>query len=252
MAIPNIKIYGERNTGTNYLSALIELNLLVAQIPGTAPVLIRRLQRVLPGSDFLRDAYFYIMEPRNLGWKHMLIKLPELSDRLDSNLQPLTFLTITKNPYSWLLSMYKRPHSLQWKTRPSFEEFLASTWMTVGRENSPQYFRDPIDLWNQKNAAYISLKKHQQTINIKYEDLVQDPEALLQEISDTVSCKWKTNKFLNFSNSTKDRGKDYAFYRTYYLDEKWKTLLNDSAIHIINNRLNSEVMRYFGYKKLEE
>jgi hypothetical protein len=252
MSKPNIKIYGERNTGTNYLSALIDLNLHVAQLPGTAPVLIRQLQRLLPGSELLRDAYFYITESKNLGWKHALVKLPELCDQLESLSMPLTFLTLTKNPYSWLLSLYKRPHSRQWRTRPPFEEFLNSTWKTVGRENAPYNFRDPIDVWNHKNAAYISLKKHHRTINIKYENLLQDPESILKEISDTVSCNWKSTKFLNIYHSTKDQGKDYAFYRNYYLEEQWKTHLRDPEIQIINQRLDSEVMGYFGYKKLYE
>lgn len=34
MREPLIKMYGERNTGTNYLAKLIDLNLHASQLPG--------------------------------------------------------------------------------------------------------------------------------------------------------------------------------------------------------------------------
>lgn len=54
-----VKIYGERNTNTNYLSQLIGLNLKAEEIPGVVPARIMALQRRLPGNELVRDLYFF-------------------------------------------------------------------------------------------------------------------------------------------------------------------------------------------------
>ena len=50
-----IKIYGERNTNTNYLEKLIHLNLDAQQLPGVAPRYVKTIQKILPGKEWLRD-----------------------------------------------------------------------------------------------------------------------------------------------------------------------------------------------------
>ncbi len=84
-----IKLYGERNTNTNYMSKLIELNLDVQEIPGTVPPTIMKIQKLLPGQELVRDIYFYFTYKNNLGWKHTHVKLPEKLRKyklVDSNL----------------------------------------------------------------------------------------------------------------------------------------------------------------------
>ena len=62
-----IKVLGERNTGTNYLQQLLELNLDADLLPGTVPPFV-------PGSapEFVRDAYFTLTGAANLGWIHAI------------------------------------------------------------------------------------------------------------------------------------------------------------------------------------
>jgi hypothetical protein len=96
--IKSIKVYGERNTNTNYIDKLIALNLNVIQIPGIAPASIRKLQRALPGNELVRDMYFYLAYRHNLGWKHTCVKTQARLNQyklVDSN---LLFLTLTKKP----------------------------------------------------------------------------------------------------------------------------------------------------------
>jgi len=71
-----IKIYGERNTNTNYMSKLIELNLNAIEIPGVVPPIIMKMQKVFPGKELVRDIYFYLTYGKTLGWKHTSIKPP--------------------------------------------------------------------------------------------------------------------------------------------------------------------------------
>jgi hypothetical protein len=106
-----IKIYGERNTNTNYLGELISLNLDVAEVLGVVPQSMRRIQTRLPVKNALRDIYFQFTYARNLGWKHAKVEDPAHIRKysLVKN-NEVRFITLTKNPYSWLLSLFRRPY----------------------------------------------------------------------------------------------------------------------------------------------
>jgi len=60
-----LKIVGERNTGTNYLSQLVNENLRVQILNDSAKKVFG-----LNKSKFYKDLYFKITEKENLGWKH--------------------------------------------------------------------------------------------------------------------------------------------------------------------------------------
>lgn len=49
-----LKLYGERNTGTNYLTKLIDLNLDIEQLHGVVPSYIMRLQHHFIGDEWVR------------------------------------------------------------------------------------------------------------------------------------------------------------------------------------------------------
>lgn len=250
MKRPAVKIYGERNTGTNYLSELLRLNLEVDELPGVAPRNVRKLQYILPGNELVRDIYFALTYPRNLGWKHSLVKPPAVVGRYRICSTPVSFVTLTKNPYSWLLSLYRRPYHQYFKRRPDLLSFLRSPWKAVGRENAPREISSPVELWNIKNLSYVQLGSRFPALNITYESLVDDPRLTLERISRMASCTWKQGPFKNVSQSTKRGGKDSEFYRRYYLQEKWKEDLSPEAIAIINERLSDEAMQHYGYERL--
>ena len=110
MDVPLIKVYGERNSGTNYLSALIRLNFSVRELDGCVPWPVMGLQLILPGREAVRDVWFSKTFGHNFGWKHMCVRpVAELKQYTISS-RRLHFVTITKNPYSWLLSMHRRPY----------------------------------------------------------------------------------------------------------------------------------------------
>jgi len=245
-----LKIYCERNTGTNYLFELIRTNLEVDLFTGVAPQCIQTLQKILPGNELIRDLYFYFTYQKNLGWKHSVVKPSDIIKKNSATISQLLFVTITKNPYSWLLSLHNKPYHQLFKKKLSFEDFLTSKWVTVGRENMPREISSPVELWNQKNASYISLKQTLPTLNLKYEDLLADPEAIIALIGESFSLDIKGLEFVNLEQSTKESGKDFSFYQKYYLEEKWKEKLLKSSIDIINEKLNDDVLEYFGYKKL--
>jgi len=250
--VRQIKIYGERNTNTNYLEQLIRLNLDVVQIPGVVPRYIKTMQKVLPGKEWLRDWYFSVTPHRNLGWKHSRVLSVSEAGRNAIGSRGICFVSITKNPYSWLMSLYRKPYSHQYGgDKPDFETFLVTPWKTVARDNSKSVLVSPIELWNIKNASYLRLVDFN-GLNLTTEGTIQDPQAVIEEISGHFSIDRLTPQFRNYEKSTKDSSKDFAWYQDYYLNEKWRKDLSGQAITIINKSIDRNLMRHFGYKILGE
>lgn len=245
-----IKIYGERNTNTNYLSRLLALNLDAAELPGTVPRSWSLYSRRLPGYEAVRDLYFRHTYRRNLGWKHAF---PAPADELrrESLLasHDVAFLTLTKNPYAWLLSAHRRPYH-QSRGSIDFDSFLGRPWRLVGRENGRDAGRqlpNPVELWNRKNASYLDLAELG-ALNLKAEGLLEDAEGVIEQISRSFSIPRKSAGFVNYEKSTKDRGKDSSYYRDYYLNERWRDKLTDAAVERINALLDRRILQHFGYE----
>jgi len=256
MTLPLLKIYGERNTGTRYLRKLIKRNLDVKILPGVLPDEILKLKRIFR-LEPMQNIYFYLTFYRNLGWKHMLVKNAEELRKYSIISRNLSFVTITKNPYSWLLSLHRRPYHHNQSLKQDFETFLSSPWKTVACENAPEVISSPVELWNIKNHSYLQIKSHLPTLNIKYENLVNDPEKIMRLLGKSFSYNWKVEQFENHEPSTKyyelparEKHKTLGFYRDYYLNEKWKEKLSPHSISIINDLIDDNLMNYFEYRKL--
>jgi len=249
-----LKIYGERNTGTNYLHQLVESNLDVELLPGVVPLSVLRLRRFLPNTEFfnemVRDLYFIVSYRKNLGWKHSLVKPVEQLSKYKITQKNLSFVTITKNPYSWLLSLYKRPYHQHWSVKPDFDSFLLLPWSTVKRENSPRKIKNPIEMWNLKNRAYLQLKRKFPTIDLKYECLLLKPEQEVIRIKEKFSLVQKAWPFQNIEKSTKGDQKDFLYYQRYYIEERWRADLSPKSIYTINEYLDFSLMEHYGYTKL--
>ena len=244
-----IKVYGERNTCTNYITKLIELNLKAEQLLGIVPLNIRKLQNRMPGTELIRDLYFKFSFRQNLGWKHAsavpldkLKKYPIVTDEL-------VFITLTKNPYAWLLSLYKNPYNRKLLKKTHFGDFLLQPWVTVGRDKLNVKVNNPIELWNIKNRSYLGLQGTN-TINTTSEVIQNNPKGFIDLLSNKFDIEKYSSDFVDFAASTKDKNKDRLFYKNYYVNEKWQDSLSQEHIHIINQHLDHELMAFFDYKVL--
>lgn len=247
-----VKIYGERNTGTNYLSQLVHLNLDIEELSGIAPKRIVQLQNGLPGREWVKDLYFDWSFASNLGWKHMRVKNPSYLEGTVATKQKVSFVTLTKNPYSWLLSLHKRPyHGQRNAPQEDFESFLQKEYKPKGRDNVGGAKTNSTQLWNAKNASYLDLATVFSAVTVRYEDLLDDPKRTLKKICEGWNCQWDEESFENYSDSTKDSDKDANFYRDYYLGEKWREKLSPQAIDIINSKVDTDLMKHFGYELIE-
>ncbi|MBL87340.1 MAG: hypothetical protein CMO82_11855 [Winogradskyella sp.] len=239
-----VKIYGERNTGTNYLSKLISINFECELVKGTVPINIDKVFRRLSSKESLRDFYFSITK-NNLGWKHRELDETFLKST-PSNIS-IAFITLTKNPYSWLLSMYNRPYHMFNKKKLSFEEFLVEKCVPLGRECKTGYYENPVDMWNKKNTSYINLAKQFEVELLTYEDLLFNPLEQLIKLKAKFNFIEKEGYPINYMKSTKDDDKNADFYLKYYGEELWRSKLSEENINVINKHLAEDIVDYFGY-----
>lgn len=246
-----IKIFGERNTGTNYLEKLISQNMQVTLLPGTAPSSVTRLGRRLR-ADWPTNLYFALTRHRHLGWKHSPAHLPEpLPQAFQGR---LCLVMLMKNPYSWLLSLWRRPYHNKRAVRrmQDLHEFITTPWPAMARDwYTTREYASPVDLWNHKVGSLFGMHGVP-SVRLRYEDLLAAPEDALARIAGTARISL-TGSFSNILDSTKRREtRDNDAYRNYYLNEEWRAQLDDKVIAEINQRLDIDIVKKAGYELLPE
>ncbi|PCH60741.1 MAG: hypothetical protein COC05_03295 [Gammaproteobacteria bacterium] len=238
-----VKIYGERNTGTNYLSKLIDINCDVKMLNGVVP---DGLGKIIKNREWARDFYFSVTAHSNFGWKHAV----PMSERIGVHDNVLV-VTLTKNPYSWLLSLFRRAYHMGMR-QEGFGSFLRAPCRVVGRENYRGDIGNPVALWNIKNGSYLKVQDYAKCSNVKYESLLQDPQKVVEEIVTTYRLPRRNEEFKNLNEASKtvDSGKDYDYYRRYYLEEQWKDKLQQDDVDFINQNLDDNIIAQYGYEKI--
>jgi len=199
--------------------------------------------------EFVRYLYFTSTFNKYFGWKHAQVDIARIM-RNPRSMETL-FLILTKNPYSFLLSLYKKPYHYKLK-KSDFESFLQSSWETVGFEHGPARYANPVELWNAKNKAYLDLHCSGLKVEmIRYEDLVADPVAIFEHLYVKYNLRKTNNFFSNITKSMKgEREKDFAFYKKYYLQQEWKEKLTDLEITIINRFIDYDTLKKVGYQTI--
>lgn len=241
-----VKVYGERNTGTNYLTKLVQSNFDVSLLVGAFP---RKLNHWPLKNEFVRDSFFRVTYNHTLGWKHACLPSAEAIAR--SKRKDVALLALVKNPYSWLLSMYKRPyHGLD--NSLAFEDFITSPWPILDRENCPRKRLNLVELWGIKNASYSQLENYPRGMLVKFEDLLHNPQDVCLRMGKTLKIPASNEFAQNVEQASKKQDADlnFDYYKDYYLGEKWKEKLSDNQISVINAHLDKTLSRKLGYEIL--
>ena len=250
-----IKIFGERNTGTNYLEKLIKLNFpQFCLLEGTSPKFVRAFSYLFKDrlSNQIIDFYFSKTKMQNLGWKHACpIEFILYESFASKKKQKILFVCLVKNPYSFLLSLYKKPYHIL-SSHKSFSEFIRTTYSPHKRENINEEQIKIVDLWNIKIQAYKELKMDIRfdAVFIKYEDLLVNINGPLSALAKK-SASIKTANFKNFTKpAKKDNIKSFDYFKEYYMTEKWKEKFSTEDIDFINSNINIEYMNELKYEIL--
>jgi len=252
------KVYGCYNSGTNFLSRLLTENLEVCLLQGTSPNWVFLLANVAyhltkwPTHSPFKDVYFNWFFPWTLGWKHTVVQ-PSRIARARAN--DVVFLTVTKNPYAWLLSMYRRPYKRVETSTCDFADFVERRWPSVGRANRSRVSQTLVDVWNEKNRSYLDLARSRPTEVLRYEDLLANPKRIMARVAQTHGIPSRDAFFTNVDESTKKSTKGdqktYGDYRRYYLEKKWKKRLDTRSVARVNSKLDPAVVDAFGYDFIE-
>lgn len=247
-AAHKLKLYGERNTGTNWLEHLVGLNLDVELFPSVAPVWLRKLQGKAPGTEWLRDLWFRTTTGRTFGWKHALVDPARSGFERRAVQQRVGFVCLVKHPAAWLLSLYRRPYDHYWGAPGELATFATSPWYTVGRELAPKSYPNPISLWNAKAAGYLALAARLPAVVMRYEDLLSDPAARIDDIATRFGLRRRGPGFKNDEDSTKRDDTKFAEYQRYYGDELWRAKLPREVAQTVAKQIDGRLLEQLGYR----
>lgn len=240
-----IQIYGERNSGTNYLASLLKKNVLNC-----------------PEIGF------------KYGWKHGFIKEKELKK---GHLEEVLFILIFKDPYAWISSMHEKPHHAPQLYNMDFTNFIRSEWACYFGKNYRQRAEtlainplDPKDeifierhpvtkdrienvvhLRNEKNKSFLSLDSRVPNVKyLRYEDLYVEPVNVLTEIL----YEYNISVEEKFENSTGYLGKNPKVTwerKQYYDDKKFLDKYSLEDLNFVNSILDFELEKKIGYESVK-
>ncbi|MCF6271891.1 MAG: hypothetical protein L3J37_01685 [Rhodobacteraceae bacterium] len=247
-----VKVFGERNTGTSavmqMLGSMEGVSTSSPRIP--TPDIDRLEEKVMAKLEgFYRELYIDALldesRSRNRGlsaWKHAA---PVLDDSYAEKSASVLFLV--RDPYSWAVSMYRQPYHKRAPKAESLLEFLDRPWLCMARDNLRPVLESPLDLWSGKLRAYrvFSDVGPVPSTVLQFEDFVQAPVFALGAALAVFGIG--SDGLAEIPRPTKPDGMEAADRRAYYAGESWKSSLDPAAATLINERIDWDVARSFGY-----
>jgi hypothetical protein len=272
MQVSSVKVFGERNTGTNVLSQLVEANSSSKCLPGTEPEIDRKgWQRAqapwIIGKRMREWCFDRVFAGQNAlhSWKHCATNFEDIAifDRT------LVLITV-RHPASWLISLFRNPYQCLGTIPESLAEFVEFRWKTTGRERLGRRTFTPLQLYQAKIDSYLSFTDQLSRFDIahhfvRFEDIVADQKSTFDAISNDLLMPHQD--FEPVQSSTKDKGlfrkaaerralasdgpasKDLDYYRAYYGEERWRERLAGLEA-AINGRVDWDRLDRFGYAPL--
>ncbi len=251
-----IKLYAERNTGSRYFTRLFRRNFDLRLISGGGPVAIPRwfraveppLRRLAPRRarllvETFTDRSMAAGYPAHFGWKHAAAEPERLAAHAPAD---LGVIALVKNPYSWVLSLSRRPYHPA--VRPmDIARFVQTPFPLHARDRVVGAPPLPGVLWNIKARSYLTLaERWPATHMIRYEDLLADGPACLGRVAEAFDLP-RPATWRPLETSTKDPGLSQSDYRDYYLQERWRADLGQEAIRALTAQLDPDLVQRLGY-----
>lgn len=220
-----VKIHGLQRTGTNYLAQLINDNFENAKVLMNAG-----------------------------GWKHGHYCAPWSLGR------EVHVLTITKNPYAWLVSLYK-----YWRdgntgpdlSKTGFDLFLLQRAIFEEAAGTPYLLRasNPVQHWNNMNYHWLSIRMNtKQALAIPYEALLFDARGVIEQVGAAFGLKQKDEfrdceQICEPGNESPKIAKERWEGREHYVEERYLDEYSTDSLRFVTDQLDEEVMALLGYKK---
>lgn len=254
------KIFGERNTGTNLLKQMIELNSTSRCLPSVEseldPEAFQRATRLYPligvfrhrnrDRNRLLDEIFEGRSARET-WKHCATIFDDASA-----FEGVFVIFAVRHPASWLVSLYARQYNRLGPRPRSLRQLIEAPWPTVRRERLDARAMPPLELYNEKVRSYLQLAEQFGAAGVehafvRFEDLTRSQEEVYRELARALPASGGT--FREIQKSTKDDRKTASDYRDYYARAAWKhSLVGLEAT--VNERVDWDQIRRFGYEPI--
>ena len=257
-----LKIYGERNTGTNYLQKLVANNYYCDFLNGvTQGTYYRNLARALRSNGVknsieilqdYQDKEHFRKVSSDYGWKHACAPIDVIAE--SQHKFNTLFLILIKNPYTWISSLYKNPYDWLGGRYPvSIDEFVKHKWDLTKRDNiNEKSLNSPIELYTKKYASYIELtRKFPENVHIiKYEDLISNPEITINFLKSSFT-QIDAQNFKNIEDSTKkNSNENFLDYRKKYLETPVSKIVSKSIIERVNYFIPDQIFEHYNYLRL--
>ncbi len=258
-----IKVFGERNTGTR--AALTMLRKVPDVVIGGGFVpeteeLARadRLRQTIEAQFRAPWKGLYLDAVRDMecvargqlgAWKHSLPSYdPDFAER------GVRVLFMVRDPYSWALSLFRKPYHRKGPRADSVEAFVEQPWMTERRDYMPCVLESPLELWNEKLRAYLAFRTEAEETGVpvqtvRFEDFIVEPVAEITRVLDTFGIE--ATGVEPVQNSTKNKAQQLPALQAYYREERWISRISATAAERIANWVDWEVASHFGYMERE-
>ncbi|MEO0386080.1 MAG: hypothetical protein AAF281_00925 [Pseudomonadota bacterium] len=254
-----VKVFGERNTGTRtVLTMLGRLRQVSLRLPGVERVSVdgaleAAIRAEMRGS--WRRLYLHALRDEAAAaraaadpWKHAMPALtPELL-RADVR----SILTV-RNPYSWFVSLARRPYHLKGPKSHDLLSFLHRPWMTERREAAPAVLSSPMLLWSLKLRAATAYRQAAEAAglpvaDLRFEDLVADNRRAMTATLHALGID--PTGLARLERNTKRGEPGAADLAEIYAREAWRSDLTAGVVAGINARVDWPLAAQFGYARL--
>ena len=207
------------------------------------------------GTNFLMNAIlknFEIEYTEKYSYKHFFgfYDFNDSFKNSDENNETL-FISIIREPISWIDSFYKKMHHIPIENRKTIKTFLFNEFYSIYEDNNTEILEDRhiitknkykniFELRKVKNNYLINdmKKKVKNYLLIRYEDLRYNYEKVLEYFYIKFNLIKKNDIYIEINNYKGT--KDYIFY-------KKQITLNKYVIDLIKKNLNKEQEKNLGY-----
>jgi hypothetical protein len=224
--------------------------------PNTNYVKVHGLQR--SGTNLMAYLIDYNFENTKAlvnigGWKHGPYCAPWMLG------QEVHVVSVCKNPYSWLVSVYK-----YWSNNPvgpnlqgvSFDQFVRNRLIAEQASGNPCLYRasNPVQYWNNMNCHWLTIRLNtKKSLFVPYEYLLIDPVLILKNMAKELGLNLKAevellNKVLEPGEETFKAGSEDWTKKDYYLKEEYLNEFTSELLEFVNTELDVDVMSSLGYK----
>jgi hypothetical protein len=246
-----VKIFGERNVGTNALARLIETNSHSRLLPSTEydvdPDASRHAWARQPRERERLLDRIYAGVPDPSSWKHAATNFADAGA-----FERTLVLFCIKHPAPWLTSLFRHPYHVLGEMPDNITDFLGFAWETPQRERLGGASFRPLELYDAKIRSYLAFAERLDAAGIAFsfvrsEDLLLDQKNVFRSLAPRLAGA--RARFHMRRRSSKNGWLPLFLVQRYYRQERWRDALR-GVEDVVNRAVDWAALERFGYRPL--